>query len=180
MEFLSFLVLLPVTLVWALVESPVRGARPMAETSPVCSLAMPRLQRHLPCRMHTPAAAPCTPDWLRSFDTPSLAPCPSTELARSAFANPRHFRGTEALFSWPHYRHALHFGCFAHLVANVCELRCPTCGARWPPEAANAFTTACRAHGVEAPQPAPDHETQSHQYHESRAPRPPSHILPFC
>ena len=33
------------------------------------------------------------------------------------------------------------------------------CRAPWPPQATDAFTTACRTHGVQAPQPAPDHDT---------------------
>ena len=101
--------------------------------------------------------------------------------ARSAYvSSPSHSRGPETPFHCPHCGHALHLACVAHLVANVRDLRCPTCRARWPPEAANAFTTACHAHGVEAPQPAPDHDTTSRQCHNSMAPRPPSHILPFC
>ena len=50
----------------------------------------------------------------------------------------------------------------------------------WPPQAAEVFTSACRAHGVPAPEPAPDHDTTSHQYHQAVAPRAPPHILPFC
>ena len=124
-------------------------------------------------------SAPETPDWLLSNDAPSPPPCSSTDACPVCLCEfSSHSRGPETPFHWPHCGHALHLGCVAHLVADVRELRCPTCRARWPPEAANAFTTACHAQGVEAPQLAPDHDTTSRQYHNSTAPRPPSHILP--
>ena len=52
--------------------------------------------------------------------------------------------------------------------------------ARRAPQAADVFTSVCRAHGVPAPQPAPNQDTTTHQYHQALAPRPPSHVLPFC
>ena len=58
---------------------------------------------------------------------------------------------------------------------DICSARRP-----WPPQAADNFTTACRVHGVSAPQPAPDHDTTFRCYHEATAPRPPEHILQFC
>ena len=128
-----------------------------------------------------PAAAPSTPPWLLSSDAPSPPACPSTDACPVCLCEfPSHAHGPEMPFSWPRCGHALHLGCVAHLVANVRDLRCPTCRAPWPPQAADAFTHACRAHGVPAPQPAPDHDTTSRQYHEAVAPRPPPHILPFC
>ena len=128
-----------------------------------------------------PAAAPSTPPWLLSSDAPSPPACPSTDACPVCLCEfPSHAHGPEMPFSWPRCGHALHLGCVAHLVANVRDLRCPTCRAPWPPQAADAFTHACRAHGVPAPQPAPDHDTTSRQYHEAVAPRAPPHILPFC
>ena len=59
-------------------------------------------------------------------------------------------------------------------------MRCPTCRAPGAPQAADVFTSVCRAHGVPAPQPAPDQDTITHQYHQALAPCPPSHVLPFC
>ena len=154
------------------------------ETTPTAPVHAPPMRS--PTTVHSsPIAgadsAPATPDWLLSNDAPSPPPCPSTDACPVCLCEfPSHPRGPETPFHWPQCGHALHLGCVAHLVANVRDLRCPTCRARWPPEAANAFTTACHAHGVEAPQPAPDHDTTSRQYHNSTAPRPPSHILPFC
>ena len=127
-----------------------------------------------------PAAAPSTPPWLLSSDAPSPPACPSTDACPVCLCEfPSHAHGPE-MPSWPRCGHALHLGCVAHLVANVRDLRCPTCRAPWPPQAADAFIHACRAHGVPAPQPAPDHDTTSRQYHEAVAPRAPPHILPFC
>ena len=122
----------------------------------------------------SPAAAPTTPP------APSPPACPSTDACPVCLCEfPSHAHGSESPFYWPSCGHALHLGCVAHLVANVRELRSPTCRTPWPPEAANAFSTACCTHGAQAPQPAPD-DTTSHQYHEALAPRPPVHILPFC
>ena len=127
------------------------------------------------------AAAPTTPPWLLGNDAPSPQACPSTDACPVCLCEfPSHAHGPETPFLWPGCGHALHLGCVAHLVANLRELRCPTCRAPWPPSAAEAFTGACRTHGVPAPQPAPDHDTTSRQYHEAIAPRPPAHILPFC
>ena len=154
------------------------------ETTPTAPVHAPPMRS--PTTVHSsPIAgadsAPATPDWLLSNDAPSPPPCPSTDACPVCLCEfPSHSRGPETPFHWPQCGHALHLGCVAHLVANVRDLRCSTCRARWPPEAANTFTTACHAHGVEAPQPAPDHDTTSRQYHNSTAPRPPSHILPFC
>ena len=127
------------------------------------------------------AAAPTTPPWLLGNDAPSPQACPSTDACPVCLCEfPSHAHGPETPFLWPGCGHALHLGCVAHLVANVRELRCPTCRAPWPPSAAEAFTGACHTHGVPAPQPAPDHDTTSRRYHEAVAPRPPAHILPFC
>ena len=106
------------------------------------------------------AAAPTTPPWLLGNDAPSPQACPSTDACLVCLCEfPSHAHGPETPFLWPGCGHALHLGCVAHLVANVRELRCPTCRAPWPPSAAEAFTGACRTHGVPAPQPAPDHDT---------------------
>ena len=121
------------------------------------------------------AAVPSTPPWLLSHDAPSRMP--------ARFEFPSHAHGPEnpeMPFSWPHCGHALHLGCVADLVADVRDLRCPTCRAPWPPQAADTFIHACCAHSVPAAQPGPDHDTTSRQYHEDVAPRPPPHILPFC
>ena len=91
-----------------------------------------------------------------------------------------HPQGPETPFRWPSCGHALHLGCVARKIANVRDLRCPTCRAPWPPQAADVFTSACRAHGVPAPQPAADQDITTHQYHQALAPRAPSHVLPFC
>ena len=131
--------------------------------------------------LHTPAAAPSTPPWLLGNDAPLPPACPSTDACLVCLCDfPSHPQGPETPFHWPLCGHALHLGCVAHLVANVRDLRCPTCRAAWPPQAAEVFTSACRAHGVPAPEPAPDHDTTSHQYHQAVAPRAPPHILPFC
>ena len=131
--------------------------------------------------LSTPAAAPSTPPWLLSRDAPSPPACPSTDACPVCLCDfPSHPQGPETPFRWPSCGHALRLGCVAHLVANVRDLRCPTCRAPWPPPAADVFTSACRTHGVPAPQPAPDHDTTSHQYHQAVAPRAPPHILPFC
>ena len=132
-------------------------------------------------QLHTPAAAPSTPPWLLGNDAPSPPACPSTDACLVCLCDfPSHPQGPETPVHWPLCGHALHLGCVAHLVANVRDLRCPTCRAAWPPQAAEVFTSACRAHGVPAPEPAPDHDTTSHQYHQAVAPRAPPHILPFC
>ena len=61
-----------------------------------------------------------------------------------------------------------------------CPPRCQCPGLAMPhvprgvaPQAAEVFTSACRAHGVPAPGPAPDHDTTSHQYRQAVAPRAP-------
>ena len=129
----------------------------------------------------SPAAAPSTPPWLLSNTAPSPPACPSTDACPVCLCEfPSHAHGPESPFHWPSCGHTLHLGCVARLVANVRELRCPTCRAPWPPQAADAFTAACSTHGVPAPQPAPDHDTTSHQYREALAPRPPVHIRPVC
>ena len=115
------------------------------------------------------AAVPSTPPWLLSHDAPSRMP--------ARFEFPSHAHGPEnpeMPFSWPHCGHALHLGCVADLVADVRDLRCPTCRAPWPPQAADTFIHACCAHSVPAAQPGPDHDTTSRQYHEDVAPRPPT------
>ena len=141
--------------------------------TPPATLRLPRLLRS--GRLQHPPR----PLALKQYGT--VAACPSTDACPVCLCEfPSHAHGPESPFHWPSCCHALHLGCVAHLVANVRELRGPTCRAPWPPQAADAFTTACHTHGVQAPQPAPDHDTTSHQYHEALAPRPPVHILPFC
>ncbi|CAE7829188.1 unnamed protein product [Symbiodinium microadriaticum] len=122
------------------------------------------------CLSHFDYSGKAQSNTIKDLDSPHL----STPVAAPSGQCP------ETPFRWPSCGHALHLGCVARKIANVRDLRCPTCRAPWPPQAADVFTSACRAHGVPAPQPAADQDITTHQYHQALAPRAPSHVLPFC
>ena len=126
-----------------------------------------------------PAASTPPPDavhtpWLLGPD----APCPPEQPSAHAFAIYRRaWLVPEALFPWPICQHRMHLGCVAHLVANVRDLRCPSCRAGRPACGAAAFRAACPSRPA---CPAPDHDTTSRQHHSLlRGILPPAHT-PRC
>ena len=66
------------------------------------------------------------------------------------------------------------------MAVNLAELRCPTCRADWPPQAAELLHTACRSQHVSLPPPAVEHDTVSAEHQATHAPPAPRHILPLC
>ena len=96
-------------------------------------LRSPTTVRSSPIAGADSAAAPATPDSLLSNGAPSppADACPVCLCQLPSDPGARKHRST--IVHWPHCGHALHLGCVAHHVANVRDLRCPTCRARWLP-----------------------------------------------
>jgi hypothetical protein len=125
-----------------------------------------------------PATAPTTPQHLRhACSQPPAATEDEVACPICLTAITDSGTGPTSTFRWPHWRHAFHTGCAAHMVVENPQPPCPTCRNPWNDASYFLFHAQSTHQGVEIPQRLEQVDTRNTAM---QPPAAPTHIRPHC